>query len=102
MKPPVDPKRSGVRAVLREFRLDADPGDCIYHPEESRLTFACPGCAQWGGVRCGHPKPAEKPSWDIVSGRPEEPDTLTLAPSIHCQGCCGWHGYLKDGVFESC
>lgn len=98
----VDNKRTGVKAVLRdEFKFEADPGDCR-RAEGSRLMFACPGCGQWGSVRCDHPKPTENPSWDIVSGDPSDPATLTLSPSINCIGCCGWHGYLKNGVFESC
>lgn len=103
MKLPVDPKRTGVKAVLiEEFVFDAEPGQCQWKPDEPKLYFACPGCGAWGGVRIGHPKPEKSPSWDIVSGMPEDPSALTLAPSINCIGCCGWHGYLKNGVFESC
>src|SRR5262249_35745726 len=86
------------------------PGTCQFRPDatagkvggEDRIMFTCPGCGQWGGVRVGHPKSSPSPSWDIVSGDPADATTLTLAPSIHCVGCCGWHGYLRNGVFESC
>lgn len=98
-----DPKRTGVKAVLLpEFAFHADPGSCQWNGDEGRLYFACPGCAQWGSVRTGHPKPEPSPSWDIVSGEPAKPESLTLSPSINCVGCCGWHGYLRNGVFESC
>lgn len=98
-----DPKRTGVKAVLiNEFDFDAPLGSCQYKKEENKLYFVCSGCGQWGGVICGHLKPMQKPSWDIISGVPEDPTTLTLSPSINCIGCCGWHGYLKNGIFESC
>ncbi len=97
----VDPKRTGVRAkLIADFEFDAEPGQCLRNGD--RLMFACPGCGQWGGVSAGTPKPAQGPSWQIVAGTLDDPATLTLAPSINCIGCCGWHGYLKNGVFESC
>lgn len=105
-KPTVDPKRTGVKATQQ----DEWPDDCNYQPgafyrlknSTGRLQFACPGCGQLGSIRAGNPKPAETPSWDIVSGTVDDVTTLTLSPSINCVGCCGWHGYLKNGVFESC
>ncbi|GGO19566.1 DUF6527 family protein [Deinococcus humi] len=38
----------------------------------------------------------------VVSGSVETGD-LTLTPSLfhNAPGCCGWHGWLRDGVFES-
>lgn len=98
----VNPKRTNVPAVLvPEYRDGLEPGSCVWHPERNRLSFACPGCGLFGGILCGKPKPAERPSWDIVKGDPADPSTLTLSPSIHCVGCCGWHGYLQNGVFNS-
>lgn len=95
--------------------LDGAPGDAQkrrpYTGENvERLMFACPGCAGWGSIACGKPKPTDGindqvvkgPTWEIVSGSLDDPETLTLSPSIHCVGCCGWHGYLRNGVFESC
>jgi hypothetical protein len=111
----VDPKRTVPARTVTVFEadgsardgIDAQPGDCQkrepYRGDlAERLMFACPGCARWGSIVCGHPKPAKGPSWDIVSGSLDDPATLTLATSIHCVGCCGWHGYLRNGVFESC
>lgn len=110
MKPTVDPKRTGVRAFLIPGWPEggyADPGAVLRSEDKEgryagTLLFACPGCGEFGSVRCNHPKPAESPSWDILAGTPDDPTTLTLSPSIHCRGCCGWHGYLRNGVFESC
>ncbi len=100
----VDPKRTGVKALpVEKYVKDLPPGACLpWDAASGRLHFACPGCGQLGGINCGHPKPAQGPSWDIVGGKPEDPASLTLVPSILCQSCCGWHGYLRGGVFESC
>jgi hypothetical protein len=103
----IDPKRTIKARVVRVFEddgsapngLDAEPGDC-QRTAHDQLMFACPGCGQWGGVRATHPK--EPSSWDVVSGSLDDAATLTLVPSIHCIGCCGWHGHLKNGIFESC
>lgn len=78
------------------------PGACEPHvgdQDNSFLTFACPGCGQVGGILVGHPKPQHSPSWDVAGGSLADPLTLTLNPSINCVGCCGWHGYLRGGVF---
>lgn len=101
---PIDPKRSGVKArLLGEFPEDPEilPGDCV-RSDQGRFLFACPGCGRLGSIRVGAPKPSDRPSWCIASGSLDDPATLTLSPSIHCVGCCGWHGYLRGGVFESC
>lgn len=97
---PTDPKRTVKAKKVDAFRYDCEPGDCILYGD--RLMFGCPGCGLWGGVNAGHPKPAQGPSWDIVSGTLDDPEHLTLSPSIHCIGCCGWHGHLKDGTFVPC
>ena len=122
MNTTTDPKRT-VKANPREVfaedgsdpnGIDAEPGDCQkrgpYRGElADRLAFACPGCAQWGSIACvkpgevdAHPAAGSGPRWQITKGELADPTTLTLSPSIHCVGCCGWHGYLTDGVFRSC
>lgn len=83
----------------------AEPG--AVHIDTNRdykdhLLFACPGCGRMGSIRATRPKNVGGQSWEIVAGELTEPESLTLAPSIHCVGCCGWHGFLKNGVFESC
>jgi hypothetical protein len=45
-------------------------------------------------------KPKTGPSW-AITGNVSEIETVTLSPSINCIGCCGWHGYLTRGVFNS-
>lgn len=98
-----DPKRSNLPAKAVIFDQGdgypgiADPG-AFEFVGYSTLVLACPGCGQVSSMRVGNPKPLEKPSWE-VSGTPQQP---TLKPSIHCVGCCGWHGYLRGGIFESC
>ncbi len=119
----VDPKRTVKARPVTVFDadggapngIDAEPGDCQrrepYRGETiERLMFACPGCGQWGSIGCGKPKPTsgiggqvfKGPSWEIVAGALADVTALTLSPSIHCIGCCGWHGFLRNGVFESC
>lgn len=63
-----------------------------------RLAFSCPGCGHVASVSVGDPKPPHSPSW-LMQG---PIDSLTLTPSINCINCCGWHGFLRNGVFESC
>ncbi len=106
MKPPVDPKRTGVKAVQSDWteppmelvngHWHGPPGTMI--PVEGRgiggFLIACPGCGQIGSARDGA-------VWQVTGGSREDVTTLTLSPSI-AKGCCGWHGYLKNGVSESC
>jgi hypothetical protein len=107
MKPPVDAKRT-VIVTLTDNAWPEDgyttPGavfvdkDKVY---EDHLLFACPGCGKFGSIRADKEKSDDRPSWKIEAGSLLEPQKLTLSPSIHCVGCCGWHGFLKDGVFKS-
>lgn len=106
--PVLDPKRT-VKATRTDEAWPeggyAVPGEVFIDTDETykdHLLFACPGCGRMGSIRATHPKNVNGPSWDVVAGKLTEPETLTLAPSINCVGCCKWHGYLKNGVFESC
>ena len=98
-----DPKRAGVRAVRVRFP-DADGLPQTGEPGEFELWgtdhmfLACPGCGWVSGMRVGNPKPALSPSWHMTG----PPDAPSLTPSLNCTGCCGWHGYLTDGVFNPC
>lgn len=102
-----DPKRTGVKAVASDWteppmeliddKWHAPPGTMIRRGDNGAFAgflIACPGCGQIGGARDGA-------KWDVVSGSVEDVTTLSLSPSI-LKGCCGWHGYLRNGVFESC
>jgi hypothetical protein len=103
-KPPANPKRSGLKAQVVVFSDEgvmdrAEPGQIEF--KDGYLLLACPGCGHVGGMHFG---PAEKPktgpSW-AITGNVSEIETVTLSPSINCIGCCGWHGYLTRGVFNS-
>lgn len=103
MSPATDPKRTDLRATPTTFDTgDGYPGSAEPGAFEfvgySTLVLACPGCGHVSAMRVGNPKPLLSPSWEL-GGTPTAP---TLRPSINCVGCCGWHGYLTDGVFRSC
>lgn len=103
-----DPKRTVKATVARVFDedggavlpIDQPPGTC-QRTQKNRLMFTCPGCGQWGGVQA-FDGPKKPDGWQIVAGMLDDPTTLTLSPSIHCVGCCGWHGYLTAGEFKPC
>lgn len=99
-----DPKRTNVKMVLLDSWPEDDeniePGFCI-SKYDNHLSFACPGCGRFGSILYGDPKPVISQSWKIESGSIEALN-LTLSPSINCVGCCGWHGFLKNGIFVSC
>ncbi|HEV7278378.1 MAG TPA: DUF6527 family protein [Devosiaceae bacterium] len=65
-------------------------------PQE--FWYCCPcGCGITAPLRVGRGfKPAAGPSWNW-NGSLEAP---TLYPSVHHQG--HWHGWLRNGVWESC
>lgn len=99
----IDPKRTGLKATIVDHFPDDDdvPFGAIYPKMQGYIGITCPGCGQCSAMRVGNPKPAESPSWQM-SGSLSDLSTLSLSPSINCVGCCGWHGYLRNGVFESC
>lgn len=101
-----NPTRTVAATVLTEYPDNPAPGAC-YVPTgdgwgDDSFCFACPGCSQFGLIRVGAVKPERTPSWVITRGEKGDPTGLSLSPSIHCQSCCGWHGYLTGGVFRSC
>ncbi len=109
--PPIDKTRTCPAIQLPDWPNSEIPEHGDYGvPGSARRTFAghdhfsfaCPGCGRMGAITASHPKNAKSPSWDVVSGTLDDVTTLTLAPSIHCVGCCGWHGFLRAGVFKSC
>ena len=58
------------------------------------IPASCPDCGQVGSPRDGQ-------HWQIVGGSFADVTALTLSPSI-AKNCCGWHGCLRNGVFEIC
>lgn len=103
----VDPKRTGVKAsviawteppmYLVDHRWYGPIGAFIQRNlanEANNWILCCPGCGQLGSPRHGA-------TWQCTQGSFDDVAALTLSPSI-ATGCCGWHGYLKNGTFESC
>lgn len=101
----IDLKSRVEATLLKEEDIPGEqepiPGGCFHHTP-GRLLFGCPGCGRFGSIVVSSPKNPISPSWDLVSGNLDDPKSLTIAPSINCVGCCGWHGYLRNGVFEPC
>lgn len=67
-------------------------------------VYACVGCGSLSGIHL-RGRVGEGPRWRVESGDPGRPSSLTLAPSIlhdPAKGGCGWHGYLRGGVFVPC
>ena len=105
-KPAIDVKRTDVKASLVpctkpntfyvEHRLHGPYGAFLdmVGMNGSRWILCCPGCGEAGSPNTGA-------KWTIVAGSFSNVSELTLSPSI-ANSCCGWHGYLKNGVFESC
>ena len=66
--------------------------------QDSCILHKCPcGCGRVAGLRLRNVTD-ERPSW-IWDGNREKP---TLSPSIYAKYDCGWHGYLRAGIWESC
>jgi hypothetical protein len=67
--------------------------------EKGFIKLKCPGCGEDGTIHVRNDNiehPGDSPSWTIKG----IPDNITLHPSLNCRGCCGWHGWLKDGIFK--
>ena len=60
------------------------------------IAIKCPGCGSesYLSVKKDYPPP----NWEW-NGNEEKP---TLTPSVHSVGCCGWHGWLRDGEWVKC
>jgi len=102
---------SEVRTAPRRL-VDLNPSWFGIYGRESEgagVIFDCPcqsdACA-WGGKIAisfsnplkGDPEPVASEKLWLRTGDTFE--TLTLSPSIHCVG--HWHGWLRNGVLESC
>lgn len=72
----------------------AGDGTVMISSDGKTLYIKCPGCGQASAMTLGgdvHPR------WNVVQRTP-----LTLEPSVNCTGCCGWHGFLRNGEWEKC
>lgn len=102
-----------VRTPPRRL-VDLNPrwGSGTFHGVERRgiaLNFDCPcqsPTCEWGGtmsVAIENPIDggAREGGWKTYWQRTGDTfETLTLSPSIHAVG--HWHGWLRNGVVESC
>ena len=62
------------------------------------LGINCPGCGKESYLHLTDENGRGlEPCWHW-DGDPKKP---TLKPSVHSVGCCGWHGYLRNGIWES-
>ncbi|MBM2294691.1 hypothetical protein JQX09_22505 [Sulfitobacter pseudonitzschiae] len=97
-----------IRAIhfvdREDHRKTEAPGSIfVNHPNGAQLAqlwFYCPcGCGDLSMIDVGHKfKPdGDRPTWDW-NGEMSRP---TLSPSVHNLNC-GWHGWLRDGYWESC
>lgn len=75
--------------------LHGPTGSAKWDSDFTRFKFICPcGCNSFNDLPI---KPPHDNGW-TWDGNKENP---TLSPSIINYNC-GWHGYLKAGVWEKC
>ena len=79
---------------------DARPGDVDVRCVGGELYgygYVCPGCGARDYLTLG-PPPAPTEGWTVTGGDALRPEGVTLAPSV--LHACGWHGWLRAGVWE--
>lgn len=109
----INPKRTGVKAreipkwpqpMTEDAKHFGEPGDMIRELRHNAsevlwgFNFSCPGCGKFLAIPLF---PIQGTKWVVTAGSVDDVTTLTLSPSIHCIGCCGWHGWLQKGIFNS-
>lgn len=73
------------------------PGTVMFSRDRQTLLVKCPGCGEASALPLNDSTSRRSPGWKLVSA-----DPLTLSPSIHHDVAeCGWHGYLKEGVWKT-
>lgn len=92
--PPVKATRcddiDDVRAQPGAFEFYVDGAE----DNVAGMIYACPcGCGATGALAF---RPRPSPSWEWDGNR----EAPTLSPSVHHVG--HWHGWLRNGVWESC
>jgi hypothetical protein len=101
-----NPFRTNVKAALsQEGTWDGDgyanPGECwATHRVDGTqhgLAIACPGCGVVHSVAVGV-QLSLRETWTVVAGDLRDVTTLSLSPSLTFS-CCGWMGWLKQGIF---
>ena len=79
-------------------RTESKPGRVCF-VGEGGLGINCPGCGHESYLPFEGATSTTKhgPSWEW-NGDKVQP---TLSPSVHSTGCCGWHGWLRKGIWIS-
>lgn len=109
---PIDLRRSVPARIVED--IDAlgpgggQPGDLmpLRRSTDGALwgfAYRCVGCGMETALPVNPPDAG--PRWTVTAGDPMTGAGLTLSPSIWHNGgrCgCGWHGWLRDGVFAPC
>lgn len=87
-----------LRAQPIERLVDAHP---LYMACSERLAFDCPIHEDCAGGRIEIPTSTTESAgtWGRTGTTFE---TLSITPSIRRRGACGWHGFIRDGRFETC
>ena len=98
----VDARRTVPARIVADIAgPDVGPGclepRVIPDADVAGYGFTCPGC----GAESWLPVAPESGGWTLTAGEFATGVGLTLSPSI-LNRCCGWHGYLRDGVFAPC
>jgi hypothetical protein len=108
-RPPVtnDPHRTVPARLVTDIDADgAQPGDVEALAIDGTVWgygFACPGCGSKSFLALGGENP--EPRWTVTAGDAAQPAGVTLSPSVFhtaARGGCGWHGWLRAGVFVPC
>jgi hypothetical protein len=103
----VDRNRTDVKLIPTipdgDGGIGPEPGStAIFASNEHSciLQFRCPGCNLLHAIPIGFgvKPPSPPPSWLLRHGNEADITTWTLTPSIQTH-CCGWHGYIENGVF---
>jgi hypothetical protein len=96
-------KRNAV-AVHREHGADlARPGEYSFYVRDgvegtAGMVFFCPCGCQRHSLEFDNCPDTGRPRWHWDGNRTKP----TISPSIHNSKTCGWHGFLRNGVFEEC
>ncbi len=83
-----------ISATTHSELFSGENGTAMFLNEFKRLLFKCPGCGEVASIPISMEGSGKDWKWD---GNKESP---TLNPSIHSVGCCGWHGWLRGGIFS--
>lgn len=85
-----------VMVLRRQGRDDAPPAG---------YGMRCPGCGQEAYLPLAPANPNDSPTtarWNVDAGDVRTGAGVTLSPSVWHRSGCGWHGWLRNGVWEPC